>query len=150
MAKMNNVNVALEIARRARTILGANGILDEYPVMRHMANLESVYTYEGAHDLQVLMVGQAGDRHPRLPLTGPAAAPGLRGLGIQVVEQVGGQVEQGGQARGVQVAGGPGGGGHAPSPVGRRVRRPFTSRTTRAGPAAARITVPARRVKLTT
>ena len=58
MAKMNNVNVALEIARRARTILGANGILDEYPVMRHMANLESVYTYEGAHDLQVLMVGQ--------------------------------------------------------------------------------------------
>jgi glutaryl-CoA dehydrogenase len=58
MAKMNNVNVALEIARRARTILGANGILDEYPVMRHMANLESVYTYEGAHDLQILMVGQ--------------------------------------------------------------------------------------------
>jgi glutaryl-CoA dehydrogenase len=58
MAKMNNVNVALEIARKARTILGANGILDEYPVMRHMANLESVYTYEGAHDLQVLMVGQ--------------------------------------------------------------------------------------------
>ena len=58
MAKMNNVRVALEIARMARTILGANGILDEYPVMRHMNNLESVYTYEGAHDLQVLMVGQ--------------------------------------------------------------------------------------------
>jgi glutaryl-CoA dehydrogenase len=58
MTKMNNVNAALEIGRKARTILGANGILDEYPVMRHMANLESVYTYEGTHDLQVLMVGQ--------------------------------------------------------------------------------------------
>jgi glutaryl-CoA dehydrogenase len=58
MAKLNNVNAALEICRMARTILGANGILDEYPVMRHMANLESVYTYEGSHDMQVLMVGQ--------------------------------------------------------------------------------------------
>jgi glutaryl-CoA dehydrogenase len=58
MAKMNNVNAALEICRKARTMLGANGILDEYPIMRHMANLESVYTYEGAHDLQVLIVGQ--------------------------------------------------------------------------------------------
>jgi len=58
MAKLNNVNAALEICRKARTILGANGILDEYPVMRHMANLESVYTYEGAHDLQILMIGQ--------------------------------------------------------------------------------------------
>jgi glutaryl-CoA dehydrogenase len=58
MAKMNNVSAALEICRRARTILGANGILDEYPVMRHMANLESVYTYEGSHDMQTLIVGQ--------------------------------------------------------------------------------------------
>jgi glutaryl-CoA dehydrogenase len=58
MAKMNNVNAALEICRKARTILGANGILDEYPVMRHMANLESVYTYEGSHDMQTLIVGQ--------------------------------------------------------------------------------------------
>jgi glutaryl-CoA dehydrogenase len=58
MAKMNNVNAALEICRKARTVLGANGILDEYPVMRHMANLESVYTYEGTHDLQILIVGQ--------------------------------------------------------------------------------------------
>ena len=58
MAKMNNVNAALEICRKARTVLGANGILDEYPIMRHLANLESVYTYEGSHDLQVLMVGQ--------------------------------------------------------------------------------------------
>ena len=58
MAKMNNVNAALEICRKARTILGANGILDEYPVMRHMANLESVYTYEGTHDMQMLIIGQ--------------------------------------------------------------------------------------------
>lgn len=58
MAKMNNVNVSLEIARKARTVLGANGILDDYPVMRHMANLESVYTYEGTHDIHTLIVGQ--------------------------------------------------------------------------------------------
>jgi len=58
MAKMNNVNAALEIARKARTILGANGILDEYPIMRHMANLESVYTYEGTHDIHLLIIGQ--------------------------------------------------------------------------------------------
>jgi glutaryl-CoA dehydrogenase len=58
MAKMNNVNMALEVCRRARTILGANGILDEYPVMRHMANLESVYTYEGTHDMHTLIIGQ--------------------------------------------------------------------------------------------
>jgi glutaryl-CoA dehydrogenase len=58
MAKGNNVNVAREIASRARTILGANGILGDYPVMRHMANLESVYTYEGSHDMHVLIVGE--------------------------------------------------------------------------------------------
>ena len=58
MAKGNNVNAALEICRKARTILGANGILDEYPVMRHMANLESVYTYEGTHDMHTLIVGE--------------------------------------------------------------------------------------------
>jgi glutaryl-CoA dehydrogenase len=58
MAKLNNVNAALEICRKARTILGANGILDEYPIMRHMANLESVYTYEGSHDMQTLIVGE--------------------------------------------------------------------------------------------
>ena len=58
MAKGNNVNAALEICRKARTILGANGILDDYPVMRHMANLESVYTYEGSHDMQTLIIGE--------------------------------------------------------------------------------------------
>jgi glutaryl-CoA dehydrogenase len=58
MAKLNNVSTAREIAASARTILGANGILGEYPVMRHMANLESVYTYEGTHDMHLLVVGQ--------------------------------------------------------------------------------------------
>lgn len=57
MAKRNNVEIALEVARTARTILGANGILDEYPVMRHMANLESVYTYEGTHEMHTLIIG---------------------------------------------------------------------------------------------
>ncbi len=59
MAKMNNVAAAREICAQARTILGANGILGEYPVMRHMANLESVYTYEGTHDMHLLVVGEA-------------------------------------------------------------------------------------------
>ena len=58
LAKRNNVNMALEIARIAREILGANGILDEYPVMRHMANLESVKTYEGTHEMHTLIVGE--------------------------------------------------------------------------------------------
>ena len=58
LAKMNNVDVALEIARVARDIHGANGILDEYPVMRHMANLESVKTYEGTHDIHNLILGR--------------------------------------------------------------------------------------------
>ena len=58
LAKMNNVQIALQIARIAREIHGANGILDEYPVMRHMANLESVYTYEGTHDIHNLVLGQ--------------------------------------------------------------------------------------------
>jgi glutaryl-CoA dehydrogenase len=57
-AKRNNVAQALEIARLARGILGANGILDEYPVMRHMANLESVITYEGTHEMHTLIVGE--------------------------------------------------------------------------------------------
>jgi len=59
LAKRNNVRVALEIARTAREILGANGIADEYPVFRHMANLESVYTYEGTHDIHTLILGRA-------------------------------------------------------------------------------------------
>ena len=58
LAKRNNVYQALEIARMAREILGANGILNEYPVMRHMANLESVKTYEGTHEMHTLIVGE--------------------------------------------------------------------------------------------
>lgn len=58
MAKRNNCQKALEIARTAREILGANGILDEYPVMRHSANLESVYTYEGTHEMHTLIIGE--------------------------------------------------------------------------------------------
>jgi glutaryl-CoA dehydrogenase len=58
MAKRNNVYYALEIARMAREILGANGILDEYPVMRHAANLESVKTYEGTHEMHTLIIGE--------------------------------------------------------------------------------------------
>lgn len=59
LAKRNNVNIATDIAREARRLLGANGILAEYASMRHMANLESVYTYEGTHDIHTLIIGQA-------------------------------------------------------------------------------------------
>jgi glutaryl-CoA dehydrogenase len=58
LAKRNNCEKALEIARIAREILGANGILDEYPIMRHSANLESVKTYEGTHEMHTLIVGE--------------------------------------------------------------------------------------------
>jgi glutaryl-CoA dehydrogenase len=58
MAKRNNVYIALEIARMARDILGANGILDEYSVIRHMCNLETVKTYEGTHDIHTLIIGK--------------------------------------------------------------------------------------------
>jgi glutaryl-CoA dehydrogenase len=59
LAKRNNVDMATNIAREARRLLGANGILAEYASMRHMANLESVYTYEGTHDVHTLILGQA-------------------------------------------------------------------------------------------
>ena len=58
LAKRNNVNAALEIARMARDMLGANGIVNEYPVIRHMLNLETVNTYEGTYDLQTLILGR--------------------------------------------------------------------------------------------
>lgn len=57
MAKRNNVNMALEIARDARQMLGAMGITGDYPIMRHMMNLESVVTYEGTHDIHLLITG---------------------------------------------------------------------------------------------
>ena len=59
LAKRNNVNMATDVAREARRLLGAVGILAEYSAMRHMANLESVYTYEGTHDVHTLVLGQA-------------------------------------------------------------------------------------------
>jgi glutaryl-CoA dehydrogenase len=59
LGKLNNVREALAIAREARSILGANGITLEYPVIRHMNNLESVYTYEGTNEMHTLIVGQA-------------------------------------------------------------------------------------------
>lgn len=59
LAKRNNVNMATDIAREARRLLGAVGILAEYSAMRHMANLESVYTYEGTHDVHSLILGQS-------------------------------------------------------------------------------------------
>ncbi len=58
LAKRNNCEKALDIARVAREIFGANGILDEYPVMRHSANLESVKTYEGTHEMHTLIIGE--------------------------------------------------------------------------------------------
>ena len=58
LAKRANVHMACEVAREARRLLGANGILIEYHSMRHMANLESVYTYEGTHDIHSLVLGQ--------------------------------------------------------------------------------------------
>jgi glutaryl-CoA dehydrogenase len=58
LLKRNNVWMALEVARRCRDLLGANGITDEYPVFRHMANLETVKTYEGTHNIHTLVIGQ--------------------------------------------------------------------------------------------
>jgi glutaryl-CoA dehydrogenase len=68
VGKLNNVREALEICRTARTILGANGISLEYPVIRHAVNLESVLTYEGTVEMHTLVLGQA--------LTGHAAFRG--------------------------------------------------------------------------
>jgi glutaryl-CoA dehydrogenase len=64
MAKMNNVAMALECARTARGILGANGITNEYSIMRHMCNLESVYTYEGTNEIHILILGQEITGYP--------------------------------------------------------------------------------------
>jgi glutaryl-CoA dehydrogenase len=59
MGKLANVDAALEVARTARQVLGGNGITLEYPVMRHMSNLESVVTYEGTADVHALVIGGA-------------------------------------------------------------------------------------------
>jgi glutaryl-CoA dehydrogenase len=59
LGKRNNVWVARECARLAREVLGANGIVDDYPVIRHMMNIESVFTYEGTHDIHALIIGES-------------------------------------------------------------------------------------------
>ncbi|MGO9275030.1 MAG: acyl-CoA dehydrogenase family protein [Terriglobia bacterium] len=58
MLKRNNVAIALQTARAARDILGANGVADEYPIFRHLCNLESVFTYEGTHNIHTLIIGE--------------------------------------------------------------------------------------------
>ena len=80
LGKRNNVWVARECARLAREILGANGIVDDYPVIRHMLNIESVYTYEGTHDIHALIIGEqitgiAAFEPPAAPQKRPAEAP---------------------------------------------------------------------------
>mgnify|MGYP003955139731 CR=1 FL=1 len=59
LAKRENVAAALDIARLSRSMLGGNGIMAEYPIMRHAANLESVFTYEGTHEVHTLAIGRA-------------------------------------------------------------------------------------------
>ena len=59
LLKRNSCGKALDIARTARDMLGGNGISDEFPVMRHMCNLETVNTYEGTHDIHALILGRA-------------------------------------------------------------------------------------------
>jgi glutaryl-CoA dehydrogenase len=58
MLKRNNVAIALEVARLSRDLLGANGITDEYPIMRHLCNLETVKTYEGTDHIHALVIGE--------------------------------------------------------------------------------------------
>jgi glutaryl-CoA dehydrogenase len=81
LGKRNNVWVARECARLAREVLGANGIVDDYPVIRHMLNLESVYTYEGTHDIHSLVIGEAitgvaAFNAPERAVKAPAAVSG--------------------------------------------------------------------------
>ena len=64
MAKRNNVNMALTTARDMRQVLGAMGITNDFPMMRHMMNLESVITYEGTHDIHLLITGEAATGIP--------------------------------------------------------------------------------------
>jgi glutaryl-CoA dehydrogenase len=58
MLKRNNVAIALDVARAARDLLGGNGIMDDYPIMRHMCNLETVKTYEGTDHIHTLVIGE--------------------------------------------------------------------------------------------
>jgi glutaryl-CoA dehydrogenase len=87
LGKRNNVWVARECARLAREVLGANGIVDDYPVIRHMLNIESVYTYEGTHDVHNLIIGEAitgiaaFNAPERAPAREPSAAKAPVGTG---------------------------------------------------------------------
>ena len=85
MAKRNNVWMALECARLARDILGANGITEDYPIMRHMMNLESVKTYEGTHDIHALILGQSITGLRRLLSRAGRARTGLLDEGRPIV-----------------------------------------------------------------
>ncbi len=67
--------MARECARLARDILGANGIVDDYPVIRHMMNIESVFTYEGTHDIHALIMGEAITGIPAYNPPAPATEP---------------------------------------------------------------------------
>ena len=68
LAKRNNVRVGLETARLARDLMGANGITLEYPVFRHLVNLESVYTYEGTDHMHTLILGEKNYGDSRIPI----------------------------------------------------------------------------------
>ena len=88
--KFDNVRNALDVARTARSVLGANGITLEYPVIRHMTNLETVLTYEGTNEIHTLILGQA--------LTGLAAFKAAAPGSVVVDERVGGLVSKPDQA----------------------------------------------------
>ena len=81
LGKRNNVWVARECAKLAREVLGANGIVDDYPVIRHMLNIESVYTYEGTHDIHGLILGQAITGIPAFNAPMPADEPAAAAAG---------------------------------------------------------------------
>jgi len=86
LGKRNNVWVARECARLAREVLGANGIVDDYPVIRHMLNIESVFTYEGTHDIHALIIGEAITGIAAFeppPEPAPKAAPAPRTAGAE-------------------------------------------------------------------
>lgn len=78
LAKQNNVEKALQIARLSREMLGANGIIGEYPVMRHLCNLETVYTYEGTNDIHKLVVGEKLTGISAFRVGGDQSGPGVK------------------------------------------------------------------------
>src|SRR5690606_6099010 len=81
IGKLNNVRAALDICRTARSILGANGISLEYPVIRHMNNLESVLTYEGTEEMHTLVLGKVLTGHEAFRCPSPPVESPTPGLG---------------------------------------------------------------------